>query len=94
MTVLNITKYSALVKWTEIAAADRLGFLQGYRISYTDSSMKTSPGKSPLPEQSSSSESRKKSCIETIKSTELFMISVQIECSDLKGQLLVRFLML
>ncbi|NXQ39389.1 SDK2 protein, partial [Catharus fuscescens] len=43
VTVLNITKYSALVKWTEIAAEDRLGFLQGYRISYTDSSMKKSP---------------------------------------------------
>ncbi|XP_032942104.1 interleukin-31 receptor subunit alpha-like [Catharus ustulatus] len=43
VTVLNITKYSALVKWTEIAAEDRLGFLQGYRISYTDASMKKSP---------------------------------------------------
>ncbi|NXX47445.1 SDK2 protein, partial [Tricholaema leucomelas] len=37
VTVLNITKHSALVKWTEIAAEDCLGFLQGYRISYTDS---------------------------------------------------------
>ncbi|NWI41428.1 SDK2 protein, partial [Picathartes gymnocephalus] len=40
VTILNITKHSALVKWTEIAAEDRLGFLQGYRISYTDSSRK------------------------------------------------------
>lgn len=55
VTILNITKHSALVKWTEIPAEDRLGFLQGYRISYTDSSRKKSPGKSPLPEQSSSS---------------------------------------
>lgn len=55
VTILNITKHSAAVKWTEIAAEDRLGFLQGYRISYTDSSRKKSPGKSP--EQSSSSES-------------------------------------
>ncbi|XP_054034912.1 interleukin-6 receptor subunit beta-like [Dryobates pubescens] len=37
VTILNITKHSALVKWTEIAAEDCLGFLQGYRISYTDS---------------------------------------------------------
>uniref|UniRef100_A0A803VE54 Fibronectin type-III domain-containing protein n=1 Tax=Ficedula albicollis TaxID=59894 RepID=A0A803VE54_FICAL len=43
VTVLNITKHSALVMWTEIAAEDCLGFLQGYRISYTDSSMKKSP---------------------------------------------------
>ncbi|NXQ09788.1 SDK2 protein, partial [Peucedramus taeniatus] len=43
VTILNITKHSALVKWTEIAAEDRLGFLQGYRISYTDSSRKKSP---------------------------------------------------
>ncbi|NXX26302.1 SDK2 protein, partial [Nicator chloris] len=43
VTILNITKHSALVKWTKIAAEDRLGFLQGYRISYTDSSRKTSP---------------------------------------------------
>ncbi|XP_027647075.2 interleukin-31 receptor subunit alpha-like [Falco peregrinus] len=42
VTILNITKHSALVKWTEIAAEDRLGFLQGYRISYTDSSRKKS----------------------------------------------------
>uniref|UniRef100_A0A8B9ZNM2 Fibronectin type-III domain-containing protein n=1 Tax=Anas zonorhyncha TaxID=75864 RepID=A0A8B9ZNM2_9AVES len=40
VTILNITKHSALVKWTEIAAEDCLGFLQGYRISYTDSSGK------------------------------------------------------
>ncbi|EOB08408.1 Protein sidekick-2 [Anas platyrhynchos] len=40
VTMLNITKHSALVKWTEIAAEDCLGFLQGYRISYTDSSGK------------------------------------------------------
>ncbi|NXG49222.1 IL31R protein, partial [Psilopogon haemacephalus] len=37
VTILNITKHSALVKWTEIAAEDCLGFLQGYRISYADS---------------------------------------------------------
>ncbi|NXE05514.1 SDK2 protein, partial [Lophotis ruficrista] len=37
VTILNITKHSALVKWTEIAAKDCLGFLQGYRITYTDS---------------------------------------------------------
>ncbi|XP_068280147.1 interleukin-6 receptor subunit beta-like [Nyctibius grandis] len=42
VTVLNITKRSALVKWTEIPAEDCLGFLQGYRISYTDSSRKKS----------------------------------------------------
>ncbi|XP_027737944.1 interleukin-31 receptor subunit alpha-like [Empidonax traillii] len=42
VTVLNITKDSALVKWNEIAAEDRLGFLRGYRISYTDSSRKKS----------------------------------------------------
>ncbi|NWZ63338.1 SDK2 protein, partial [Acrocephalus arundinaceus] len=43
VTILNITKNSALVKWTKIAAEDLLGFLQGYRISYTDSSRKKSP---------------------------------------------------
>ncbi|XP_029814884.1 interleukin-31 receptor subunit alpha-like [Manacus vitellinus] len=43
VTILNITKHSALVKWNEIAAEDRLGFLRGYRISYTDSSRKKSP---------------------------------------------------
>ncbi|XP_063279557.1 interleukin-31 receptor subunit alpha-like [Prinia subflava] len=43
VTILNITKHSALVKWTKIAAEDHLGFLQGYRISYTDSSRKRSP---------------------------------------------------
>ncbi|XP_068780866.1 interleukin-6 receptor subunit beta-like [Struthio camelus] len=37
VTVLNITKHTALVKWTEIAAEDCLGFLRGYRISYIDS---------------------------------------------------------
>ncbi|NXT81338.1 SDK2 protein, partial [Zapornia atra] len=42
VTILNIRKHSALVKWTEIAAEDCLGFLQGYRISYTDSSRKKS----------------------------------------------------
>ncbi|XP_051499073.1 leukemia inhibitory factor receptor-like [Apus apus] len=42
VTILNITKHSALVKWTEIAAEDCLGFLQGYRISYTDLSRKES----------------------------------------------------
>ncbi|KAM9262269.1 interleukin-6 receptor subunit beta-like [Morus bassanus] len=42
VTILNITKHSALVKWTKIAAEDCLGFLQGYRISYTDSSRKSS----------------------------------------------------
>ncbi|NWS17492.1 SDK2 protein, partial [Pachyramphus minor] len=42
VTILNITKHSALVKWNEIAAEDRLGFLRGYRISYTDSSRKMS----------------------------------------------------
>ncbi|XP_075583286.1 interleukin-6 receptor subunit beta-like [Pelecanus crispus] len=42
VTILNITKHSALVKWTEIAAEDCLGFLQGYRISYTDASRKKS----------------------------------------------------
>ncbi|NXK97337.1 SDK2 protein, partial [Formicarius rufipectus] len=40
VTILNITKHSALVKWNEIAAEDCLGFLQGYRISYTDLSRK------------------------------------------------------
>ncbi|NXI69926.1 IL6RB protein, partial [Anseranas semipalmata] len=40
VTILNITKHSALVKWTEIAAEDCLGFLRGYRISYIDSSKK------------------------------------------------------
>ncbi|KAF2976881.1 hypothetical protein EK904_015040, partial [Melospiza melodia maxima] len=48
VTILNITKHSALVKWTEIPAEDRLGFLQGYRISYTDSSRKKSPDKGEL----------------------------------------------
>ncbi|XP_066038471.1 interleukin-6 receptor subunit beta-like [Chamaea fasciata] len=43
VTILNITKHSALVKWTQIAAEDHLGFLQGYRISYTDSTRKRSP---------------------------------------------------
>ncbi|NWX20049.1 SDK2 protein, partial [Aegotheles bennettii] len=42
VTVLNITKHSALVKWTEIPAKDCLGFLQGYRIHYTDLSRKKS----------------------------------------------------
>ncbi|NXI98370.1 SDK2 protein, partial [Psophia crepitans] len=43
VTILNIRKHSALVKWTKIAAEDCLGFLQGYRISYTDSSRKKTP---------------------------------------------------
>ncbi|NWW71167.1 SDK2 protein, partial [Climacteris rufus] len=43
VTILNVAKHSALVKWTKIAAEDSLGFLQGYRISYTDSSRKKSP---------------------------------------------------
>ncbi|KAJ7400811.1 leukemia inhibitory factor receptor-like protein [Pitangus sulphuratus] len=42
VTILNITKHSAFVKWNEIAVEDRLGFLRGYRISYTDSSRKKS----------------------------------------------------
>ncbi|NXM07229.1 SDK2 protein, partial [Tyrannus savana] len=42
VTILNITKHSVFVKWNEIAAEDRLGFLRGYRISYTDSSRKKS----------------------------------------------------
>ncbi|NXY72499.1 SDK2 protein, partial [Glareola pratincola] len=42
VTILSITKHSALVKWTKIAAEDCLGFLQGYRIRYTDSSGKKS----------------------------------------------------
>ncbi|KAM6035333.1 interleukin-6 receptor subunit beta-like [Theristicus caerulescens] len=42
VTIVNITKHSAFVKWTKIAAEDCLGFLQGYRISYTDSSRKKS----------------------------------------------------
>ncbi|NWU67659.1 SDK2 protein, partial [Pterocles burchelli] len=42
VTVLNITKHSALVKWTEIAPEDCLGFLQGYKITYTDSLRKKS----------------------------------------------------
>ncbi|NXL91246.1 IL6RB protein, partial [Alectura lathami] len=42
ITILSITKHSALVKWTAIAAEDCLGFLRGYRISYTDSSRKKS----------------------------------------------------
>ncbi|XP_025962548.2 interleukin-31 receptor subunit alpha-like [Dromaius novaehollandiae] len=37
VTILNITKHTALVKWTEIAAEDCLGFLRGYRIRYIDS---------------------------------------------------------
>ncbi|NXP48651.1 SDK2 protein, partial [Heliornis fulica] len=42
VTILNIRKHSALVKWTGIAAEDCLGFLRGYRISYTDSLRKKS----------------------------------------------------
>ncbi|NXI52253.1 SDK2 protein, partial [Chloroceryle aenea] len=37
VTILNVTKNSALVKWTKIPAEDCLGFLRGYRITYTDS---------------------------------------------------------
>ncbi|XP_021236266.1 protein sidekick-2-like [Numida meleagris] len=40
ITILNITKHSAFVKWTEISAEDCMGFLQGYRINYIDSSRK------------------------------------------------------
>ncbi|NWR94062.1 IL6RB protein, partial [Furnarius figulus] len=40
VTILNITKHSALVKWNKIAAEDCLGFLLGYRITYTDLSRK------------------------------------------------------
>ncbi|NWH80745.1 SDK2 protein, partial [Piaya cayana] len=42
VTVLNITKHTAFVKWTAIATEDCLGFLQGYRITYTDLSSKNS----------------------------------------------------
>ncbi|CAM5113734.1 unnamed protein product [Eretmochelys imbricata] len=34
--ISNIMKHSAIVKWTEVPAEDCLGFLQGYRINYTD----------------------------------------------------------
>ncbi|XP_042731284.1 interleukin-31 receptor subunit alpha-like [Lagopus leucura] len=40
ITILNITKHSAFVKWSQISAEDCMGFLQGYKIKYTDSSMK------------------------------------------------------
>ncbi|XP_028942410.1 interleukin-6 receptor subunit beta-like [Antrostomus carolinensis] len=40
VTILSITKHSALVKWTKIPTEDCLGFLQGYRISCIDSSRK------------------------------------------------------
>ncbi|NXA32324.1 SDK2 protein, partial [Eudromia elegans] len=43
VTVLNITKHTALVQWTEIGAEDSLGFLQGYKISYIDSARTKSP---------------------------------------------------
>ncbi|XP_074852058.1 interleukin-6 receptor subunit beta-like [Carettochelys insculpta] len=36
VTISNIKKHSAFVKWTEVPAEDCLGFLQGYRINYTD----------------------------------------------------------
>lgn len=36
VTIPIVTKHSALVKWTEISAEDSLGFLQGYRIHYTE----------------------------------------------------------
>ncbi|NWU95208.1 IL6RB protein, partial [Upupa epops] len=42
VTVLNITKHSAVVKWTEIPTEDCLGFLRGYKITYTDSLRKKS----------------------------------------------------
>ncbi|KAM6228196.1 LOW QUALITY PROTEIN: interleukin-31 receptor subunit alpha-like [Spheniscus humboldti] len=45
VTILNITKHFALVKWTKIAA--EVGFLQGYRISYIDSSRKKSLAVTP-----------------------------------------------
>ncbi|NWH66968.1 IL31R protein, partial [Geococcyx californianus] len=44
VTILNVTKHTAFVKWTAIAAEDCLGFLQGYRITYTDLSSKKSLG--------------------------------------------------
>ncbi|NXL65391.1 LIFR factor, partial [Chordeiles acutipennis] len=40
VTILSITKHSALVKWTKIPTEDCLGFLRGYRISCIDSSRK------------------------------------------------------
>ncbi|POI32475.1 hypothetical protein CIB84_003773, partial [Bambusicola thoracicus] len=40
ITILNITKHSAFVKWSEISAEDCMGFLQGYKINYIDSSKK------------------------------------------------------
>lgn len=40
ITILNITKHSAFVKWSEISAEDSMGFLQGYKINYIDSSKK------------------------------------------------------
>ncbi|OXB63320.1 hypothetical protein ASZ78_015655, partial [Callipepla squamata] len=40
ITIMNITKHSAFVKWTEISAEDSMGFLQGYKINYIDSSRK------------------------------------------------------
>ncbi|NWS75848.1 SDK2 protein, partial [Crotophaga sulcirostris] len=42
VTIMNITKHTAFVKWIAIAAEDCLGFLQGYRITYTDLSSKES----------------------------------------------------
>ncbi|XP_069736746.1 interleukin-6 receptor subunit beta-like [Phaenicophaeus curvirostris] len=42
VTILNITKHTAFVKWTAIATEDCLGFLQGYRITYMDLSSKKS----------------------------------------------------
>ncbi|XP_061464594.1 interleukin-6 receptor subunit beta-like [Rhineura floridana] len=36
VTIAVVTKHSAVVKWNEIPAEERLGFLQGYRICYTD----------------------------------------------------------
>ncbi|XP_042303754.1 interleukin-6 receptor subunit beta-like [Sceloporus undulatus] len=36
VTILAVTKHSALVKWTEIPAEECLGFLQAYQISYAE----------------------------------------------------------
>ncbi|KAJ6669874.1 hypothetical protein lerEdw1_000423 [Lerista edwardsae] len=36
VTLPVVTKHSALVKWTEIPVAESLGFLQGYRLHYTE----------------------------------------------------------
>nr|XP_006119227.1 interleukin-6 receptor subunit beta-like [Pelodiscus sinensis] len=36
VTISNVMKHSAIVKWTHIPQRDHLGFLQEYRISYID----------------------------------------------------------